>query len=181
LAESGRSSVPSHFGVERSTILQNDTADKVLRIGAATSYLLFVASDYATSWSNPGSVPTVFNDIITLLSIGKTFLDNNKTLASNKIWNDDLSPMLESAINLEWLFPPIFAYVAIERQGPKTSDKLSLAANMAFDVGGALTFLTSPNIGNAVSQLVFFAICQSLTLSYGALCAATGAELLNGN
>jgi hypothetical protein len=61
------------------------------------------------------------------------------------------------------------------------SDNLSLAANMAFDAGGAFTILTSPNIGNEVTQSIFFGICQSFALSYGALCATMGAEVLKGN
>lgn len=153
--------------------------NKVLRYGAAASYLLYAAPNYPGATQSPSVWSTVMNDTVTLVSIGKTFADNTERLCNNATWTNLISPFVESILNIVWLFPPCFEIAA--NAHPKDSDWCSLSSNLSFDIGGTLTFFTSPAVSGPGPSLVFFGVAEALTLGYGVLCVATAGTLLDGN
>ncbi|MCJ1243952.1 hypothetical protein MMC30_001149 [Trapelia coarctata] len=146
---------------------------------AAGSYLMYVAPNFPSSWPPPTTWEAIMNDVVTLVSIGKTFADNTAYLSSNPKWNDYISPSLESVINIVWFFPPCFQIVA--NSAPKDSDWLSLASNMSFDLGGTLTLFTSEKVTGVEVAAAVFVVAEALTLGYGVLCCGAGAAVLKGN
>lgn len=151
-----------------------------VRYAAAASYLVYVGPNFPSAWDNSARWSTITNDIITLVSIGKTFADNSDVPAKNKTWSTCVSPSVETVLNIVWFAPAIGAIV--ENHDRKKSDWLSLGANLSFDLGGALTVLTEPEIvkNPEVAEISWLA-SQALTLSSGVLFVATGGELIRGD
>jgi hypothetical protein len=86
----------------------------------------------------------------------------------------------ESLINLIWLVPAAGIMLAIDK--PKTSDWLSFAGNMLFDLGGGITVGSEEKlIGDPKVAAVFFGAIEVLTVGYGFLCVGTGIALLDNS
>jgi hypothetical protein len=122
------------------------------------------------------------NDIVTSVSVVKTLVDN---LTTNDTWSK-WSPYLECLINLTWMAPAIGAIYYADYDPTdhssghsKVSDRLDCAANMAFDVGGAITPAAWVAESGEV-RLIAIAAQQVLSLTYGVLTIAYGAELYQG-
>jgi hypothetical protein len=146
----------------------------------AAFYIPYVATNVpgALPPATSGSWVNIMNDVVTSTSVVKTLLDN---LITNDAYSK-ASPWLETVINAAWLAPAIAAIYYADYDPTKhssghskLSDRLDCAANMAFDVGGVITPGTvvpeSPQI-----KLGFFAVQQLLSLTYGVLTIAYGAE-----
>ncbi len=78
----------------------------------------------------------------------------------------EISPLIETGINLVWEVPAVFSYLNSDK---KTNDIISLTANTCFNAGGVLTPFVSWTTGTP--QLVFAGICAVLNVGYGALSA----------
>lgn len=78
----------------------------------------------------------------------------------------EISPLLETVINLVWEVPVVFAY---ENSKKETNDIISLTANTCFNASGVLTPFVSYT--NGTPQLVFAGIGAVLNIGYGVLSA----------
>ncbi|KFY68813.1 hypothetical protein V496_00768 [Pseudogymnoascus sp. VKM F-4515 (FW-2607)] len=151
-----------------------------IRVVCATSYLVYTSPNISGLWTDEEAWYSVMNDIVTTISITKTILDNTKKLANNEFYSNLISPLLESVINVVWVFPPCFALAANKNR--RDSDWLALCANLAFDLGGMLTVFTSPAIvGPGPVCDGCFVVAEILGVAYGALCCCSGASLLDGS
>lgn len=136
------------------------TPSRVVRGLSAVSYLLYVAPNY-NAWQSAGSWPVVMNDVVTGISIVKTFVD---AVCLEPTWTA-ASPWVEFGINLVWVVPAMGGLVATPR--PPAWVWTLFAANMMFDIGGMLTPVTSnPD---------FFVMSETLTAGYGILGPVTAA------
>jgi hypothetical protein len=151
---------------------------------AAGFYPLYVAPNVpgALAPATSGSWNNIMNDIVTSVSVVKTLVDN---LTTNDTWSK-WSPYLECLINLTWMAPAIGAIYYADYDPTdhssghsKVSDRLDCAANMAFDVGGAITPAAWVAESGEV-RLIAIAAQQVLSLTYGVLTIAYGAELYQG-
>jgi hypothetical protein len=171
------------FGVAIVAALKKTTEEvkdppAALRYLAASLYLPYVAPDLIQAFSSPGEWFTVTNDVITTVAFCKTLADNTDILSKKKPWANYISPVAESLINLVWLVPAVGILCAVDR--PLTSDWLSLAGNLSFDVGGAITIGSEEEIvGVPEIALFFFVTMEGLTAAYGLLSVGTGIALLN--
>jgi hypothetical protein len=156
---------------------------------AAGFYLPYVAPNFpgavvpgaldpkvVTNWVN------IMNTTVTIASVFKTWVDNGVT---NETWSK-ASPWLECLINVAWMAPAISAIVYADYEfadhssgHSKVSDRLGCAANMAFDLGGVLTPAAWVAESIEVRAAAFLAQ-QVLSLTYGVLTTAYGAELYQG-
>jgi hypothetical protein len=151
-----------------------------LRYLAACLYLPYVAPDLIGAFSNPAGWGTILNDFVTIVAIGKTLADNHDVLSAPGPWSQYISPVAESLINLIWLVPAAGIMLAIDN--PKTSDWLSFAGNMVFDLGGGITVGSEEKlIGDPKVAAVFFGVIEVLTVGYGFLCVGTGIALLDNS
>ncbi|KFY45419.1 hypothetical protein V495_02986 [Pseudogymnoascus sp. VKM F-4514 (FW-929)] len=150
-----------------------------MRVVSATSYLVYVCPNITNLWIDMDAWYTTMNYNVTTISIAKTILDNSKDFSDNEFYSNLISPLVETIINVVWVFPPCFAIAA--NDNPQDSDWLALLANLAFDIGGMLTVLTSPAIvGPGEVCDSFFVAAEVLGVSYGALCCCSGGCLLAG-
>jgi hypothetical protein len=146
---------------------------------AAASYLLYVAPDISGAFIDSSKWYVQMNYSLTIISTVKTWTDNFfAPFPLFSPWNDYISPFAESIINFIWLTTAIAPIIL--NKSPKTSDWCSMGANLAFDLGGVITFLTAKNFPPQVS-VVALGIAQNLTVAYGILGIAVGGELANGN
>jgi hypothetical protein len=151
-----------------------------LRYLAASLYLPYVAPDLIGAFSNPAGWGTILNDFVTVVAIGKTFADNVDVLSAPGPWSQYISPFAESLINLVWLVPAAGIITAVS--SPKTSDFLSFAGNMVFDLGGGITVGSEEKIiGDAKVAAAFFGVIEVLTVGYGFLSLGTAAAQLGNN
>lgn len=149
-----------------------------IRVVCATSYLVYTSPNITGLWINEKAWYNIMNDGVTGISIIKTILDNKKSFADNDFYNNLISPLIESIINVVWVFPPCFSIAANNNR--QDSDWLSLCANLAFDLGGMLTVFTSPAIvGPGPVCDGFFMAAEVLCVAYGALCCCSGATVLD--
>jgi hypothetical protein len=149
-----------------------------IRAIAAASYLLYVAPDISGAFYSSTEWYVQMNYAITIVATVKTWADNTVILSNYSNWNDYASPILESIINATWLTTAIAPIVA--NTSPKASDWCSMGANLAFDIGGVITFLTIKKIPPPVPE-VAFGIAQLLTVAYGILGVAVAEALAHGN
>jgi hypothetical protein len=152
------------------------SAGTTIRAIAATSYLLFVGSDIAGAFSNGSEWYVIMNDIITIIATGKTWFDNTEFLSENVTWNDEISPILETIINICWLPTAIGAIPTMIHEGktPAATDWIGLVANLFFDGGGALTAGTSYELALEPVADGLFVASQVCNLMYGLLCGIYG-------
>ncbi len=119
------------------------------------------------------------NDIFTTLGVAKTFADNSNSLSNPEKapnWSSRYSPVLESMLNVVWLIPA--AGAIIQTKKPKTSDWLTLAGNLSFDLGGIITpGSESAIVKSPQANVAFFAAMEVLTASYGLLSMGNGIAL----
>jgi hypothetical protein len=153
-------------------------ASASIRGVAAASYLLYVAPDISGAFSDSSEWYVQMNYSLTIISTVKTWADNTAALSLFSPWNDYASPFAESIINFIWLTTAIAPIIL--NTSPKTSDWCSMGANLAFDIGGVITFLTAKSFPLQV-KIVALGIAQNLTVAYGILGIAVGGELANGN
>jgi hypothetical protein len=166
----GVSALFGALGVVFFNAVKDSDEEPVLAINllAAASYLFYVGPDVLSALKDPHKPYNIVNDLITVLSIIKTFVDNIGPLSTNRYWKAG-SPIVEAGINTCWLFPAFFAFfddVSVESAVP-------LVANMCFDVGGIATpfavekgKLVDPDVGGLIAVL---------SLAYGGLSVAYGA------
>jgi len=152
------------------------TAPSPVRYAASACYLVYVAPNFPSAWNSPARWTSIMNDVVTLVSIGKTFADNTDTLSDISSWSNYGSPVVEALLNATWLAPAIGAI--IENKDRQKSDWLSLGSNLGFDIGGILTPFTVPEITTPEVAAAFFAATLVLTGAYGVLSVATGGELI---
>ncbi|PMD35109.1 hypothetical protein L207DRAFT_517206 [Hyaloscypha variabilis F] len=143
-----------------------------IRAIAATSYLLFISPDIAGAFSNGAEWYVIMNDIITIIATGKTLFDNTEFLSEDDTWNNKISPILETIINICWLPTAIGAIPTMIHEGktPAATDWIGLVANLFFDGGGALTAGTSEELAPVPVAEGLFAASQVCNLMYGLLC-----------
>jgi hypothetical protein len=146
-----------------------------IRIIAASSYLLYVGPDIIGAFYTPAAWYVALNDTITGIATLKTWADNTVYLSKLESWNDTASPILETIINVVWLTTAIGPIAS--NKSPQDSDWLSMAANLCFDIGGALTVATMKSVPKPYGDIAFL-VCQDLTLMYGFLSVAVGRALI---
>lgn len=121
-------------------------------------------------------------DGLTGLGIIKTIIDNIPCVASNREWSRDLSPGIDSAINL--MKVAAITATVCERPLETASDWVGYAASQCAALGGTLaagtvqdfwTELTPPAAADAAAN--FFKARQASVLVYGLLCGATAVVL----
>lgn len=172
---------PGSLLVSYCAFQKNETpglASTSVRALAATSYLLYVAPDITGAFYSSTEWYVEMNYSLTIIATVKTWADNTPILSNTSPWNDYASPILESLINAAWLTTAIAPIVL--NTSPKTSDWCSMAANLAFDLGGVITFLTIKKFPPQVREIAF-GIAQNLTVIYGILAIVVGGELAHGN
>jgi hypothetical protein len=152
-----------------------------LALASSVFYLAYTMPDWV-GWFNPPDSPkwyTQMSDLITQIEIVKTFCDNMLPLCTTEKWINKISPVFESVANLIWLAPAGGAMAASDK---RASDWLSLVGNIAFDLGGCVTFLTEEKIVNNADVVAgAFTAAQIMNGGYAVLSIGTGAALLNGS
>jgi hypothetical protein len=136
--------------------------------------VFFVGPDVAGAFSQSTEWYVIMNDIITIIATGKTWFDNTDFLSQNAAWNDTVSPILESIINICWLPTVIgpLATMAVAKQTPAATDWIGLIANLFFDGGGAITAGSEEELAGEPIADVVFGIAQCCSLMYGLFCGA---------
>ncbi|KAF4963459.1 hypothetical protein FSARC_8556 [Fusarium sarcochroum] len=145
--------------------------------GYAGCYLLYMTPNFLYS------VPHKWFEGLNLAISG---IDALKALAdaSGKIdkylpkWSQFTSPIVESLINLVWLAPAVGSY---KDTPEKVVDSLGLAANVCFDVGGILTFATTPFVyDNPEVNGGTFLIALATIPAYATLSALSSSAIMQG-
>jgi hypothetical protein len=136
---------------------------------------LAIGEEYATWY-------VAVRDALTLLGIGKALIDNCPYLGSNQVWARDLSPGLDSALNLAKLAANVAT--VCEKPLDKASDWVGYAAGQCAGLGGTLAAGTVADFWTEFTEPVaqatadkFFKMRQTSVLVYGLLCGATALVL----
>ncbi|KFZ01914.1 hypothetical protein V501_09721 [Pseudogymnoascus sp. VKM F-4519 (FW-2642)] len=143
------------------------TPPKALRGISMVAYLAYVMPDMIGGLQTSRTWYNSLNWGITGVSILKVGVDN---IATEKIYQDIVGPLVECAINVAWVVPAVGDF--LENNGT-TSSKDAFAANILFDAGGMLTPFTSKDlVGPDVAAGVLVAQ-SALTGGYGICCLMT--------
>lgn len=138
-----------------------------LRIFSICSYIMCASTNYPYIFQS-SSWPAVLNDLVTVISLLKTFADNSLNVVGNSIYANTVSCIADHDINLAWAIAAIGSFSRkIDR---KSSDGWALAANLTLDLAGILAPFTSEIIAGPEYAPIFFMTAQGLTLIHGGLC-----------
>ena len=169
------SAFTAYFAYIKFNLPDGEVPPNVVRYCSCASYLLYVGPDIVGMFSSPGAWYTQMNDTVTWIATLKTFADNTELLVTKDTWNNKISPVLESVINLVWIVPDAAQLV---KSGFQATDYVSFSANLAFDLSGVLTVVFSKLDPYRGARVVAFTAAEVLTGSYGVLCAVNGQILL---
>lgn len=155
-----------------------------LNLAGAALYLPYIGPDISFGLTTSYKAwYTIMNDVVTAVSIVKTFIDTLKPLAASSLWSNQISPSLESAINITWLVPALAGIIL--NTSPQPSDWLGFVSDGFFDVGGAITPATLtanwPELDPVDQQIAadgFFVGSMAACLLYGVFCFANSVVLI---
>ena len=162
-------------GSENVPVALNVLTDALTLPDVSPALPLAIGPEYSTWY-------VAVRDALTLAGIGKTVIDNIPAVATNTVWATELSPGLDSALNVSKLAASL---ATVCGKPPTTGgDWVGFTAGACSNLGGALSAATVdkfwPELGPDAEPTAqgFFNARQYSIVAYALLCSATAIAVL---